>query len=436
VLELPGFINSTIFSVPYSLRILLAFSFILFLYNIRKNLLWAMTGGTVLLAAWSGHSFLSALQISKNRFISENNISLLLIIFLILAFSSQMKESGMMERLVDSVKRITTRKISISLLPALIGLLPMPGGAIFSAPLVDSSDTEKKIIPVKKTAINYWFRHIWEFWWPLYPGVLLAVEISGVSLFTFITLMLPLTLVSVLAGTVLLLWGISNERDQNFNVVGFTDLFYSLFPLAIVIVATVISGIVLRLYLPINDYVPIAFGTLCGMAFLQIRNPVKRDTWLTLLKSPKTYELLLLIAVIRIFGAFIESPLPEGPMLMDAVRLEFVENSIPVLATIIALPFISGLTTGVSIGFVGASFPIILTLTGVNPEPAVLYSAVVLGYTAGYAGMILSPVHVCLIVSNSYFQSELTHSLRYILAPALIVLLFSLLLYFIYFNVL
>ena len=82
-------------------------------------------------------------------------------------------------------------------LPALVGLLPMPGGALFSAPLVDSVDSEKGIGGTLKAAVNYWFRHIWEYWWPLYPGVILAIRYSGLPFELFLIIQAPFTLAAL-----------------------------------------------------------------------------------------------------------------------------------------------------------------------------------------------------------------------------------------------
>jgi uncharacterized protein len=82
------------------------------------------------------------------------------------------------------------------------------------------------------------------------------------------------------------------------------------------------------------------------------------------------------------------------------------------------IPLVSGLTTGVSVGFVGASFPVVLRLIGADPPLHLLISTVVLAFGLGYTGMILSPVHVCLVVTNEHFRTGLFRSIRTLIAPA------------------
>ena len=86
------------------------------------------------------------------------------------------------------------------------------------------------------------------------------------------------------------------------------------------------------------------------------------------------------------------------------------------------LPFVAGITTGICVGFVGATFPIIVSLVGTDAPPADLLAAATLAFGFGYMGMMLSPVHVCLIVTNEHFKTRLAHSLRGLLAPAAAVL--------------
>ena len=50
------------------------------------------------------------------------------------------------------------------------------------------------------------------------------------------------------------------------------------------------------------------------------------------------------------------------------------------------------------------------------------WAATTLAFGFGYMGMMLSPVHVCLIVTNQHFRTQLLHSMRGLLLPAAAVL--------------
>jgi len=90
--------------------------------------------------------------------------------------------------------------VNLVTFPALVGLLPMPGGAIFSATMVKNLGHEHRLSSAHLSYINYWFRHIWEYWWPLYPGILLTTALAGVDLWHLAPFTGPLTIVALAAG--------------------------------------------------------------------------------------------------------------------------------------------------------------------------------------------------------------------------------------------
>src|SRR5262245_23263268 len=81
---------------------------------------------------------------------------------LIVGLTMVMQASGEMARLTASFKAWFRRpRVVLAALPAIIGLLPMPGGALFSAPMVEQS-AGPSMGPEDKALVNYWYRHVWE----------------------------------------------------------------------------------------------------------------------------------------------------------------------------------------------------------------------------------------------------------------------------------
>ena len=69
----------------------------------------------------------------------RQSITLLCLVSTIMVLSRLMEDSGQLNRIVSSFnKTVGNRKIALIVMPALIGLLPMPGGALFSAPMVET----------------------------------------------------------------------------------------------------------------------------------------------------------------------------------------------------------------------------------------------------------------------------------------------------------
>ena len=349
----------------------------------------------------------------------------------VIGLSNQMSSTGTMKKLVTAVRSRVSQRTSMALLPAVIGLLPMPGGAIFSAPLVDDCDPSKNVYSLLKTKINYWFRHIWEYWWPLYPGVLLAIDITGLPIITFILLQLPMSLLAIASGYIFLLRKVKNvDKKQNKKLkTPIKHLIILISPIIIIIGCYTIIKVFFSNISGINKYLPMIIGICCAQIALQIQHPLNFSKWKKIIFSKKTISIALIVILVRIYGAFIEARLPDGLLLMTHVRKELISIGIPLFFIIMLLPFISGFTTGLSVGFVGASFPIVMNLIGNTPALKEILATTVLAYTAGYMGLMLSPVHVCLIVTNEYFKTSLTGSIIRLLKPALVVLACAILIY-------
>jgi len=84
---------------------------------------------------------------------------------------------------------------------------------------------------------------------------------------------------------------------------------------------------------------------------------------------------------------------------------------------LVALPFLVGLATGFSMAFVGVALPLLVPY--ITSELGVSGSALLLAYVSGMMGHLLSPVHLCLILSAEYFKANLARVYRYVLPPAL-----------------
>ena len=425
------YILETIVNVPFVIRIMSSLLFILLLNRFIRELSVTILAGTFLLALWCGHSFSTILTIAHERLFSLDTFFLLFVIYQVITLSSQMSESGVMKDLVDYIKKRVSRRTGLALIPAVIGLLPMPGGAIFSAPLVDDFDEDKSIDPHLKTKINYWFRHIWEYWWPLYPGVILAIDITGLPVLSLMVLQLPLSIFSLTAGFFFLLKKIpqSSKQKHHAEVKNDGNIAILIMPVLIIITLYGIIHFSLPGIVQISKYLPMIIGICIAQAYLQFTRPLSLQKIIAIIITRKTFMLVVLVSLIRIYGAFIETQLPGGELLMDRVRNELMVFGIPGILIVMLIPFISGISTGIALGFVGASFPVVMAILGTAPALSDLLSTTVLAYASGYMGMMLSPIHVCFVVTNQYFRTSLLHNLIGLIRPALSVICGALLLY-------
>jgi integral membrane protein (TIGR00529 family) len=332
-----------------------------------------------------------------------------------------MKETKMMDNLVESLRQRLSGKTLLAAVPAIIGLIPMPGGALFSAPLVEDCDKEKSIDPYIKTKINYWFRHIWEFWFPLYAGVILAIQITGLELWQLAAINFPLTAFMALGGYIFLLRKVSIEKTIKQGKK--TPIFKYIYPIASIILFYGLISFAVPQIKSVSTYFPIGIGIFLTIILTQALNPLPAKKWIKIVFTKNIGEMVLLIGIIGIYAAFLKSQLPNGMYLMDIMKDELSSAGIPLSLLTIILPMASGFATGLATGFVGTSFPIVFALLGKDPALGALLSTAVIAYASGHIGQILSPVHVCNIVSNKFFKTDLLRATAQLLPICLFIFL-------------
>ena len=134
-----------------------------------------------------GRSILKAL-------LDPENLKLVASLQLILLFSAIMKEDGAMTRAISALRQIfRDARVTVAIIPAIIGLVPIMGGAMLSAPLVSEAADELKLSPERRTFLNFWFRHVWEYTLPTFPTLFLTASIVGLSIPEISLVNLPFT---------------------------------------------------------------------------------------------------------------------------------------------------------------------------------------------------------------------------------------------------
>jgi len=111
-----------------------------------------------------------------------------------------------------------------------------------------------------------------------------------------------------------------------------------------------------------------------------------------------------------IIGIRVFSALMTSANIAHEASIELANAGIPALVVIAVLPFISGIVTGVGMGYVGLSLPIVLGILASSNIP--LKAGVLIANAFGYTGMMLSPLHVCMVVTVQHFKSSLMKIIR------------------------
>ena len=415
-------------------KILIVFFGVLAVSRMRVPLGIGLIGGGLALDLWAGKTIME-LPVDLGHALLRPELWLLAVtITLIMEIGYFMASDENGKAIIALARRYGGRHgqaFSLVLIPAAIGLVPMPGGALFSAPLVGKTAESSGSSAEWKAAVNYWFRHILEYWWPLYPVVIVTLSIFTLPTWKYMLLQVPFTAVSLGAGYFFLLrsgkFTLSAEIRQEEDSPGIARV---LLPIIIIVLAALVLPGPFRKMLPGLN--PASWKLLAMLAGLVIslgliwrnRENLTRRMFADL-ASKKTFNVFITLAGVMIF----ESLLGSSGLIPLAGR-ELSRGHVPIGLIIAFLPFLAGLVTGIAVGFAGATFPIVVGFISAGEVSMQPMAALILAFSMGYAGMMLSPVHLCFLLTIEYFNASIIKVYKYILPCVLGVVSYGIVAYF------
>ncbi len=385
------------------LKIGSSFVLIVLLLRLRWNLGLVMLLASFFLGALYRIGPLGQARVILQSSIDPVTVNLVAGLVLIMVLENIIRKKGLLKRMMEAVVNVARdRRIAMAVLPGVIGLLPSAGGAAFSAPMVQEAAAGAEVAPERKAFVNYWFRHIWEYISPLYPGVLLVVAVTKTPLRSFMLSQLPLPLALIGVGAFLAFRETETGKVQKpGNWEDTKSLGTTLLPIIAAVVLVVAFGMPLA----------VSMITVVTAMFL-----IYRYSWRelgTTLRESFSVNIVLMTIGVMVFKGMLDA---SGAI--DALPVYFKQSGLPVGFILFALPFIVGLVTGLTVGFVGATFPIITALLAGHPDPASLTFA----FASGFAGVMLSPTHLCLLLTVRYFKADLAGTYRLLYLPVVLVL--------------
>lgn len=368
-------------------------------YLLRKkfrigNVLLAASALLALLYIMSPHRIAMAIGAAVTN---QVTIKLTLSLTLIRVIELLLRENNVLRGMTEASKSLfRNRKLIIISMPLLIGMLPSLGGAYFSAPMVEESTKGLKMSKEEKGFINFWFRHPWEFALPLYPGILLASAVSGMELRALILANLIYAVSMLATGFIFSMKGTSGTID---TARVSKEGLLSFLPITSIILLVILFNMELH----------VALLLLSVALFLYYRYSVSRI--FSAIRHGLSPDVVLLILGVMLF-----KELMEKTGAVNNIGELLLSWGIPLMPLLVILPFISGLLTGVTVGFVSSTFPLLMHLM-----PGFPIGAVSLAFASGFIGVLMSPVHVCLVLTREYFSADMGGIYRKIL-PACAIL--------------
>ena len=123
-------------------------------------------------------------------FTTPSTLKTIIIVVIVGMLGSLMKHYGILDKIVETLKQlISSSKAIITILPAVIGLLSVPGGASLSIPFVDKIGDDMGMTGEVRSVINLSFRHIAMFLLPTSTSIIMVTTvIPDVNLYGLIAM--------------------------------------------------------------------------------------------------------------------------------------------------------------------------------------------------------------------------------------------------------
>jgi integral membrane protein (TIGR00529 family) len=332
-------------------------------------------------------------------------VSLTALLLLVNVIGAAMVEIGLSARLVPAMHGLfKSRRLALALIPLIMGMLPTPGGIMLSAPMVREAGDKIGVERSRLAAINFLFRHQWESVWPLFPAVPLIQGLLGITAITLFSYNIALTAAGTLTGgIVLLLFGIPPKTaDSDFQkrhiLHHLKDFLHAFWPIAFTAI----------LYVALD--VPPAVGILLAIFGLLALHKVPLYKWSSIFSAALEPDMVLLI-----FGALFFKLNLETAGAIGSVVDFLTRAHVPPRMLIFLLPFIVSFSTGVTMPTVAITYPFLITFIGTGPDAKM--GLEVLAFAGLLCGLWLTPVHLCIALSASYFETSLMKMISKLLLP-------------------
>ena len=351
---------------------------------------------------------ISLLQAFYETFTLPRTYDIIFALYFVMCLEIELRLSGALTDMVKALRRMFSDvKILLAAMPAFLGLLPSVGGARFSAPIVEELSAGINLSPEHKSAINFWFRHLFEFSSPIIPGMIMACSIAGVTFGEFISHLCWLTLLAIISGWLILIRPIKIKSAQKMAETAAeirherNGLILALMPVAAVFMVVVFAGLNAS-----TATGAVVFLWIFVLAAVGRRVGVKK-IFLGAFDLKMTLNICCILYFIQILSV---------TEVLDEIVTAFQASPLPVPVIIACVSLIIGILTGMSQGHVAIVMPIVAAMGTGDLNLAGVAMAF------GVAGQMLTPTHVCLIVTVDYFKADLFKTLKPVLLGEIILL--------------
>ena len=344
-----------------------------------------------------------------------DTIELALLLFFIYMLAKTMQETGAIDRLIASLKTYFSKTAIIGVVPAIYGLMPVPGGALFSAPMVDKEGGKVGLNQNQKNFVNIWFRHIWFTIYPVSSTMILlsSTQMFDINIYDLVLIQVPMFVVMIVIGMVLLQRFADHDHESEKHKQIPRD-YYGLIYLCAPILPLVTSAFLMPF--GVSQIRSFLIGVVFSVLFVLIVAKTPYTKWMNILRKGVGWKLPVAIFGIMIFREMF------AVSQVDVLLGDWVQSvAIPPIILFAVIPMFFGIVMGYNLGAIGISFPILAAFVPLFADGNLVALASVL-YVSSLVGYLISPLHLCNVVSSEYLKTD-TMGMYKMLVPAALLLL-------------
>ena len=388
------------------IALVLSFSVIIALVANKKNFGVAMILGAIILGLLSNPEKL--LQTFYETITDWRVDTLVIIVILIKIFAVVLEETGQISLVIENLKRVIPERGMLAIIPFIFGLLPVPGGALLSAPMVDSEGRRLGVSNEGKTFLNLWFRHIGFLIFPLATALVVMSQISGININRLIVMQTPIFVVSVIVGSFYVI-KLSKKREKEEIVKKkgvILETLINFTPLLVTIVLTMTLSLFINLN--ISFLISLPSGIILSLIIYKGGNKVQF--------VKKGFSASIGLAV---FGIMLYKNVANVSGVAEIVAKYLQHTSMPAMVIIPVLSFSIGVLTAHNMAAIALAYPMLYPIIGNDIR------LVSLLYISSFMGYLISPLHLCVVVSYEYFKPKFVELYKLMLPPALLMVVIA-----------
>ncbi|MBV1759396.1 MAG: DUF401 family protein [Dethiosulfatibacter sp.] len=359
---------------------ILTFMLIPILIKFKIKLGYAILTTAIVLGIVSGIGMDSFFDAVTGVFKSRSSQNTILVVTMVSVLGGVMKHYGILDVIVDTMQKVIGSKRNIiTIIPAIVGFLTVPGGAILSAPFVNRIGEEIELPPPRRAAINLVFRHLAMFILPFSTSIIIVPTILPDFSIPFLILLNSVFVAGiVISGYLMFLKDIKlvKVEAKERTIENILKLVLYISPIYACVIITGITGM------------PFYLSMFASLLIVYILGD-KKDFLKTMVKSIN-YKIVITVVSVLIMQSTIMKMTDMLAVFNNIFQAS--DNFFTVMLILLATSTFFGFLTGYKVAALAITLPLIAQL---NVSYEMVHVYVYFATGCAFIGYFFSPLHLC-----------------------------------------